>query len=286
MDPGYLTAIPYLDMMLEIPKMDPMALLSIFLLGCMRAGPIVILNPFFGGNVMPMPVRAGTVIFFSILMMPTMIGSAHEFPHFTGGYIFLCCKEVIVGYALIYLINAPFFIVQSAGTIIDYERGASMMMSQDPTMKLQTSTLGTFYNQILIVIFYMLDGPFLFMDAYASTYSVIPIDGVLHSAFFNLKIPFWVTCTNMVNHIFTMAIQMASPAIVGVLIAETFLGIANRLAPQVQIVFLGQSLKSYAAMLLIWAGWFITLNQYGKMSINWVEKVQALIKMIPFYNVT
>ena len=46
------------------------------------------------------------------------------------------------------------------------------------------------------------------------------------------------------NQIITIAIQLAAPALVAILMAEMFLGIANRLAPQVQIAFLGMSIKS------------------------------------------
>jgi type III secretory pathway component EscT len=61
-----------------------------------------------------------------------------------------------------------------------------------------------------------------------------------------------------------------------------FLGIANRLAPQVQIVFLGMSLKSLLGLGLLWAGWFFILKQMANQSVLWLhdlEKVLQTMKM-------
>ncbi len=63
--------------------------------------------------------------------------------------------------------------------------------------------------------------------------------------------------------------------------AEMFLGIANRLAPQVQIAFLGMSLKSLVGIALLWAAWFFILQQLGKQSLQWVQKLNRLILTIP-----
>jgi type III secretory pathway component EscT len=80
-----------------------------------------------------------------------------------------------------------------------------------------------------------------------------------------------------VNQIITIAIQMAAPAIVSILMAEMFLGIANRLAPQVQIAFLGMSIKSLLGLSLLWAAWFFILKQFTKQAYNWLDLVNKLI---------
>ena len=52
--------------------------------------------------------------------------------------------------------------------------------------------------------------------------------------------------------------------------AESFLGIANRLAPQVQIAFLGLALKSLLGLILLWAGWAFITKQMAQTAVDWV----------------
>jgi type III secretion protein T len=59
--------------------------------------------------------------------------------------------------------------------------------------------------------------------------------------------------------------------------AEVFLGIANRLAPQVQISFLGMSLKSLVGLFVLWSGWFIIWKQTATESKSWLNSFNLLI---------
>jgi type III secretory pathway component EscT len=78
-----------------------------------------------------------------------------------------------------------------------------------------------------------------------------------------------------------ISLQLAAPSLVAILMAEMFLGIANRLAPQVQIAFLGMALKSFVGLALLWAGWYFILQQIGKQSILWLQHLTQLIRSIP-----
>jgi type III secretory pathway component EscT len=62
--------------------------------------------------------------------------------------------------------------------------------------------------------------------------------------------------------------------------ADMFLGITNRLAPNVQIIFLGLSIKSLLGLLLLWAGWFFILSQVSKMTINWLNFIQEIVQSL------
>ena len=75
----------------------------------------------------------------------------------------------------------------------------------------------------------------------------------------------------------TTAIQLSAPALIGIFVSDMFLGIANRLAPQVQIVFLGISLKSWVGIALMTVAWTLVIKVIGKESIEWVKLIQTLI---------
>lgn len=80
-----------------------------------------------------------------------------------------------------------------------------------------------------------------------------------------------------------LSIQLAAPALIGILLTDMFLGIANRLAPQVQIVFLGISLKSWVGIALLTAAWALIIKVMGKEAIAWMKSVNQLIQQIGHY---
>jgi type III secretory pathway component EscT len=170
---------------------------------------------------------------------------------------------------------------ESAGVIIDFQRGSSSLQVSDPFLSSQASDLGILYNFVLIVIFYQIDGPFYFFNALFDTYTLIPVDGWIPLHFFTFTHPFWQTVWSCVNRVVAVGIQLAAPSILAILMTEMFLGIANRLAPQVQIAFLGMSLKSLVGLAMLCAGWFFILQQMTKQTMLWLNDMTRIIQTIP-----
>lgn len=267
----------YADLLSNLPNISIMGVMSLFLLILMRLAPSLVLAPFFGAKLAPGIARMGLAICIATIFLPLLAMNVKGPFGFNTFFIFLSLKELLVGIVLGFFITIPFYMVQTSGTIIDYLRGASIMQSQDPSMQTQTSPIGILYNYILIVIFFQIDGPFLFLDALMKSYQLIPPTEGINTAFLGTTGPFWKLTFDVVNQIVTIAIQMAAPAIVAILMAEMFLGIANRLAPQVQIAFLGMSIKSLLGLALLWAAWFFILKQFTKQTYSWLDLIDKLI---------
>ena len=62
--------------------------------------------------------------------------------------------------------------------------------------------------------------------------------------------------------------------------AEFFLGIANRMAPQVQIAFLGMSLKSLMGLFLLWVGWQFILKNVITESLDFLKATNTLAESL------
>jgi type III secretory pathway component EscT len=164
------------------------------------------------------------------------------------------------------------------GIVIDNQRGSSSLMGQDATTASQVSTIGILYNSLLIVIFYYVNGPFIFLDALVKSYKVIPQDAFIPTEFFlNGSSVFWVGIIGIAGKVFTISSQLAAPALLTILMTDAFLGIINRLAPQVQISFLGQGLKAFFGDFAVWLSWFFLLEKMGKMSLDWLVTLSDFI---------
>ncbi|OGN62883.1 MAG: hypothetical protein A3F09_00085 [Chlamydiae bacterium RIFCSPHIGHO2_12_FULL_49_11] len=249
-----------------------------FLLTFIRFAPVVFLAPFLGSRKgFPMTARAGMILCLTLVFLPTILYHSPT-KHITSMMFYaLTAKELLIGFCLGFLASIPFHIAQSAGIIIDYMRGSSMLMTQDPTMEIQTSPIGVLFNYYLIALFYQLDGPLLFYDAVETSFLILPVAEFSPLHFFQNQ-TFWGAIVGLAGKIFEVSIQIAMPAILGVLMAESFLGIANRLAPQIQIAFLGMSLKSILGLLLLWAGWYLIIKNMSSFSLDWTNWILQTIQ--------
>lgn len=270
----------YVSFFLSFPQIPPQSLLMLFFLGLMRIAPIVAYAPFLGAKL-PGGVKMGLAISLTVIMLPYLMGKTHQTMEFNSLYIGYMLKEFFMGAILALFITIPFYIAESAGVLIDFLRG-STALQVDPLMQHQVSSIGQLYNYVLVVLFFQINGPFIVFDALLSSYDVIPVDALLDTRFFTLSLPFWQAALHTITRVTAISIQLAAPSLVAILMAEMFLGIANRLAPQVQIAFLGMSIKSLLGIALLFAAWFFILQQMGKQTLMWINDLDKIMHTFSF----
>lgn len=270
----------YLQLFNHLYQLSPTALVSLFVLSLFRLGPIIAMAPFLGSKL-PSPVKMGLMISFSVILLPHIAMTSQTMLDYNVTLILYAAKEFFIGLVLAFFVCIPFQFAQSAGVIVDFVRGASSLQVSDPFSQSQTSPIGNLYNYVLIVIFYSIGGLFILFNSLITSYTLIPVDSFLNPNFFTLKLPFWQIVTGVASQVLALAIQLSAPALLAVLMTEVFLGIANRLAPQVQIVFLGMSLKSLIGLGLLCLGWFFILEQMEKQTLLWMKEINQLLYSIP-----
>jgi type III secretion protein T len=266
----------YVSFVKSLPPSPMLSLLSLLLLALMRIGPIVAIVPFLGSKL-PGAAKAGFALVIVAVLFPSILATSPQPIAFDMAFIGLSLKELFMGMILAFLASIPFHIASSAGVLIDFLRGSSALQVGDPTLQMQSSPIGILYNQVLIVFFFQVDGPVLFLDTVVQSYHFLPVDKAIPLSFFNLQLPFWHMIVELLTKITALSIQFSAPALLAILMAEMFLGIANRLATQVQIAFLGMALKSIMGIALLWAGWAFILQQMTRESLSWLHEIVRVL---------
>ncbi len=269
----------YLNLFLKLSFAvdDPSILLSLLILALARLLPIIGLAPFFGSRTLPHPVKVTLGICLGIIFLPQMAIGITQPIGFNTMLIFLFIKELFIGFALGFMISMPFNIASNAGIIIDHQRGGASLMVNDPTIQNQSSPLGTLFNLILIYLFFMMDGPFLFLDALATSYEVVPVDRFFSARFFAEKADFWKIQRDLFTKVMVLSTQLATPGLLAILMTDVFLGIVNRLAPQVQITFLGMPLKSLLGLGVVTFGWKLFCEELVRQNFYWIHQIRELL---------
>lgn len=256
----------------------PFSMFLLFLLGLIRVLPVVVLAPFFGAKLIPGSAKIGFALAVTTIFLPHIVSLSGQIVQFDWYFCLLAVKELIIGTVLGFLISVPFQFASAAGVLIDHQRGSSQLTSLDPTLGNQSSPLGQLFNYTLIVIFFYINGPEYFMEGIALSFNVVPADGLLSPDFFlNKDSPFWSNIIELLQYIMTIAAQLAAPALVAIFMSDLFLGIANRLAQQVPMSFLGWALKSLAGILILWLGWYFILRQMEKQTVDYLRDYLGLL---------
>lgn len=274
----------YLDLYLNgnYPNNTPQALLSMLLLTLGRVLPIIAQSPFFGARVLPHPVKVTFAISLFVIYLPQLLITTETPLAFNLTLLFLIFKEIFIGTAIGFLVSIPFTIAQTVGMLIDHQRGGASLMVNDPTIQNQSSPLGTLFNMVLIYLFYLMDGPFHVIEAIRKSYELIPLDRFLNPHFFTKSSPFWQLEIEIFNRMMVLTMQLAAPGLIVILMTDVFLGIANRLAPQVQITFLGMPLKSLLALFVITIGLKPFFQQLVLETYAWLQKTITAVGWLTY----
>jgi type III secretion protein T len=169
-------------------------------------------------------------------------------------------------------------IVQSAGILIDHQRGGASLMVNDPTVQNQSSPLGTLFNLVLVYLFFSLEGPFLVLEMISDSYGIIPPDKMISPLSLETTSPLVEYASKIMGRVMIMSTQLAAPALIMILMTDFFLGIANRLAPQVQITFLGMPLKSLLALVVVFIGWNLFIEEIVKQTFSAIDYIVVLMQ--------
>ncbi len=270
----------YANLLLSLPGLEPITVLSIFFLTLARLLPIMATAPFLGAKNLPMTIRMMFAVSLVAIFLPQNLMTVHTNIPYGLSYIAYLCKELLVGSVIAILASAPFFIAQMAGTLIDHSRGSSSLQVNDPTTQSQTGPIGILYNYVLIAVFFLLGGPFIFFEGLADSYKLIPVNALFNAGLFDMNAPLWKSLFGLVQFMMDLAIQLSAPALIGILLTDLFLGIANRLAAQVQIVFLGMPLKSWVGIALLTAAWGLIIQVMSKEAITWTKGIGQMIEQV------
>ena len=258
-------------------------ILSLLLLTIARIMPVITLAPFFGSRVLPHPVKVVFSLVLAFSVLPKLLLTSTVALTFDATLFLLFVKELFIGLIMGFFLGLPFMIVSSSGIFIDHQRGAASMMMTDPTVQAQTSPIGTLYNFVLITLFFVVDGPFFVIDAILDSYQIVPPDKFLHPIFFAPQTVMREKVVQALQVFAEVALQLSAPALIAMLMTDTFLGIINRMAPQVQITFLGMGLKSWLAILMVALGWHVLTDVFRKQIVLWLRD---FLEMIPMFGIS
>src|SRR5262245_12482785 len=137
---------------------DPNAAVALVLLILARTVPLMVISPVFGGRAVPGQHKVGLAMILVVALYPclypTMVG---KIPTQGVAYWGLMLKELAVGAMLGFLSSLVFFAIESAGNLIDVQRGTQQASVLVPQLDIQGPVFANLHIQLATVLFFSLN---------------------------------------------------------------------------------------------------------------------------------
>lgn len=197
---------------------------------------LIIHMPVLGSQTIPIQVRLGTGLLLAMIMVPWQPLPPEATALSLLAFAAAIAKEILIGTLAGFAAALTFGAVQIAGETIGIGSGFGSSRVFNPTL----GEAGTDFNQLFIMfammIFLLMNGHHLFLSAMARTFEVAPVNGSI--AFNSLD-----ELLSMFSRMVVSGVQMAMPLLTALLMTDLVLGLLARIAPQIQVFFLGLPLK-------------------------------------------
>jgi flagellar biosynthesis protein FliR len=231
---------------------------QLFFLALTRILAMIIHVPVLGGQSIPNQVRLAFGIVLTAILIPWQPLPADAASLGLLGFAISIGKEIMIGTLAGFAASLTFGAIEIAGEVMGLGSGFSSGRIFNPAM----SESGAAYNQLFVMVsmmvFLLLDGHHLFIIAMQKTFVVIPVNGAIPLDSFNVL-------AKMTSQLIAAGIQLALPVMAALTIADMSLGFLAKVAPQVQIYFLGLPLKVGIALFSL--GMFFSVGMQAVTNI-------------------
>ncbi|MDR2801348.1 MAG: flagellar biosynthetic protein FliR [Desulfovibrio sp.] len=234
-----------------------------FFLTLMRVSLVIFLLPFYGGEYIPVQVKAALCLVLSMALWPNLSFPGELFPTHPAGIALMVLTEIVLGLVLGLCVYFIFAAVQTGGELMGFQMGFTMVTLADPSSGAQVSISSHLLYMVALLIFLAMDGHLHLLRALADSFALIPPGGLTVNGILTADM------LNFSGTMFSLAVRIAAPVMAALLTVELALALMGRAAPQMNLLTLGFPIK-------IAVGFFFMSILFGIISIRMEELIFEL----------
>jgi flagellar biosynthetic protein FliR len=217
---------------------------QLFFLAFTRIMAILLHVPVFGGQNIPSQVRIGLGFALAMVLIPWQPLPSDAITIGSLAYGVAIAKEILIGTLIGFSADLAFGAIQMAGSAMGMGSGFESSRIFNPALGEAGSAFDQIFVMTATMIFLIIDGHHLVLIAVQNTFDVVPLNGSL--PFNGLE-----TIMKMTSMFIATGIHLALPVMAALVLTDLTLGLLARVAPQVQVYFLGLPVKVVVAMVAL-----------------------------------
>lgn len=243
---------------------------KVFILIVARLGGFLTTAPFFASRNIQPSLRAFLSILLALLFVPLFSVTDLILPNTVWSLALMLLREVGLGLALGYAGSVIFSAFQVAGQVIDMQIGFGMINVLDPQSGRQIPLVGNLLHLIAMLIFLAYNGHHFLFHALWSSWQLVPPGGSWGSPNMLWEI------VRAITVMFIAGIEIATPVLGALFLADLALAIMARTIPQLNIFVVGLPMKSLLGLFTL----AFSLPVYGVFLRIVLTEVQRTIDII------
>jgi flagellar biosynthesis protein FliR len=230
--------------------LELLQLVPAFVLVFFRLAGMTLFAPLFGSTRIPRRVK---VLLVLVLTMGVTVGlEPVEFPETTWGLAAAIGGEMAFGLAMGMALSLVFVAAQWAGELIGQQMGLNLSEVFDPQFGSSGSVLGEMYFMLTLVVFLAMDGHHAMVEGVRDSFEALPLLTV------GVDRPLFDTVAGLLGGATVLAIRLAAPMLVTMLIVDLVLGLIGKTMPQMNVMSAGLTLRSVVGMMIVIVGLSMT----------------------------
>lgn len=241
-----------------------------------RVAAAFLLLPVFSTELIPATIRNALFLAFGLLALavqPALPPASLA----AFGWLVLFVKEAFVGVCIGMLFGALLWAFESAGQVIDTKVGTTMAQIVDPLSGHETSLTGAFLGRLAGFVFMFAGGLAALVGVLVHSYALWPLARLLPE----LPQAGSVLMQAQLGRIALATLLLAAPVLAVLYLIEGVLGLINRYAQQLNVFALSMSIKSVAAVAMVWlmlAGYAqILADEFGSRAPTILQSLRTVL---------
>jgi flagellar biosynthetic protein FliR len=208
-----------------------------------RVSALMVFAPFFSSATISPRIKAGFTVVLTALLYPALAPSLPTLFGARGWQV--VGGEFVIGLIMGITLQFVFEGVELAGQIVGFQVGHSLASLINPLADVETPILSVFYQAVALLIFFQLDVHHWVLRGLVKSFQYCPPGMVVANPVVAERI--WRAAGGML----IMAVQVAIPTLLATILIDISLGFLGRASPQLPVMFVGMSVKSIVAFLVI-----------------------------------
>jgi flagellar biosynthetic protein FliR len=208
-----------------------------------RVTGLIVAAPFFGSLAIPVRLKIGLALAFTMLLVPLVHAPASGLP--ASGLVVLLAGEAAIGFLLGFTLQFVFEAASVAGNALGIQMGYSLASVINPQSQADSPVLATFHELIVLLLFIQLQVPQWLLRGLARSFQYLPPGG------FALTEPALAMFLHFSAGLWVAAVQIAAPVLVATMFTDVALGFLGKASPQLPVLFVGLSLKNLLGLILL-----------------------------------
>lgn len=246
-----------------------------FVLTFFRLAGMMLTTPFLGSSRIPARIKLFFALVLAAGFVPSIATKPLALPQTTWELALGIAGEMVFGLAIGTALSFVFVAVLWAGDIIGQQMGIGLGHVFDPQWGQSGSIISELYFYLATIVFLMLEGHRAFLRGVHASFQSLPLLSV------GMDLNLLSLVTGLLQSATALALQLAAPMIVAMLVADVVLGFLSKTVPQINVMTTGMSLKTMAGMLVLLFGIPLTTQVIGNALSDSMETISQAL-MAPF----